>query len=375
MKRLGVSIIILAMLVGLPIILGAQSTTAQPGSSTAPDVNKHSSTPGVKTIIDFSIYQTRIDSEKGKKLVRDEKNEPKFDYNTHTFESADTDIYPEEPADLKTLPTDESGTPLLPVTKKHVGLNKWKVQLNSSANNIENKVLSYCREVKTQGQSAQTVLGIRIHFPTHSYNAWARISPPFPVKVYDELGNLINLENGVINNTGSIKKIKLSIAGRNFKNSVAIRLRDQNGDIKEYFMGSLFFNGWRTLEWSNPNYIETLNHRELFRLPLYPYEVPHLVFDSFVIYRNGDHIGGDFVTYIKGLTIEYDLAVEWPSSKEEVDIFDEDVWNILKVKAAAKADYERKAFADYLQLMYTEEKKQGKKAEASATTNPGGGNN
>lgn len=205
-------------------------------------------------------------------------------------------------------------------------------------------------------------LGIRVHFPTHWFNAWAKVTPPFEINAYQQprldqsgkqrfahlrAGEVRNVQNGVVDNVGELKWISITVAGRNYNNSIAIRLKDQNDQVQEYFMGYLNFPGWRNLTWRNPNYIESVSHREIFRLPLYPREIPYRKFDSFIIYRQGDQLGGDFVCYVQKIDMNYDLAI--PSDFVQ-QLEDEPVWGILSEKSWKRAEREAVRNAEVIDL-------------------------
>lgn len=390
-KALKSLLVILIVMVGFQIAIAQEATDNDLESKRF----QHSIDPEKKLLIDFNAYEARIAAEMGKLLVRDPvTGEIQMEDFNYAWEIGQ--VYPEtDPARENVggdIPIDETGAPLYRVTADDMRLAKWTVSLNSSADTISNRIYSYTRSViadckaedaqlyenltannplfqglnvgcneesqtaSEAANGAMKVLGVRIHFPTHHFNAWAEISPPFDIKVYDELGGVVNLENGVANNTGTIHFIQTVVAGRNFNYGLAVRVRNEDHEIEEYYMGNLFFDGWRTLTWTNPNYIVGIDHRELFRLPLYPQEVPHLVFDSFIVYRDGDVLGGDFVTYFKRVFIKYDLAV---AMDQRADINDEDVWNILAQQAQERAESERKRFIEYIDLLRQEQAKMG----------------
>jgi len=253
-------------------------------------------------------------------------------------------------------------------------LDKWEVELNSSAASIMNNVLSYVTNVDSpywkknysqyyKGQridgyneaSTGDVLGVRIHFPTHRQNCWAKIHPPFEINAYDEAGKLANTNNGIVDNVGQIKSISVCVKGRNYDNGFAVRLKDREGIEREYFFGSLMFNNWRELTWVNPNYIENPKDRVLQRLPLYPRSRPYIKFTSFVIYRQMDAVGGDFIVYIRDLKMAYDKAV--PDDIDKDDFQDEDVWKILSKAREEEKEREMLRLAERKTLLKQEEAK------------------
>ena len=277
----------------------------------------------------------------------------------------------------------------------------WEVHLNSSAAFIENRALSYCKEWRTkyvtalsdevkpaagtttttttttqpaQAPAGLTVMGIRIHFPETPYNCWALIKPPFEIPAYENkttnyqglplsADDLNKPENhgskydnyGVIKNVGYIKSISLRVFGNQYNNSISIILKDDNNEINEYmFPTYLNFDGWKTLTWENPNYIERVSNRDLFIVPLYPRNTPYIKLMGFRIYRQGEQLGGDFITYIKDVKVTYDLAV----LPQEQVIDHEAAWNILQDRTIEAQKRELTNIGGNQVLMFLEKKKQ-----------------
>ena len=196
---------------------------------------------------------------------------------------------------------DENLLPQFKITVDDMKIDKWVVELNSSARSVKSKIYSQTKKVTTKGLvggAPRTVLGARIHFPTWPFAAWARISPPFEFPTYGEDGQFANKNNGLVENTGDIYQLSVEVNGRNYNNAFIVRMKNQNEEVEEYFMGYLFFEGWRRLIWKNPHYVTNVDLREIMRLPLYPRSVPYKKLDSFVVYRHGDQWGGDFVIYV-----------------------------------------------------------------------------
>ncbi len=221
--------------------------------------------------------------------------------------------------------------------KVDLSLDNWAVNLAPSSASAENRILSFAKPVSSR-QMEGNVLGVRVHFPTAPFNSWAKIMPPFEIPFYedapgDEVGEGSKFVNkGVLRNVGTIKSLSLRITGRNYPHGISISLKDEQDTVREMFFGYLDFDGWRTLTWENPNYITDVKQRDLRRKPLYPETMPSVKFESFTIYRHGSQIGGDFVTYLKDVTMVYDLAV----LERERDINDEEAWGILQTRRDAK---------------------------------------
>ena len=244
----------------------------------------------------------------------------------------------------------------------------WEVHLNSSADTVKNSKYSKCIEWHTKfvrvlkgdatgdaDPEGYNILGIRAHFPESPFNAWALVKPPFEIPAYeniltDELGADLPAEQqdkegkrflngyGVIRNVGIIKSISLTAYGTQFKNSIAILVKDEMDEITEYHMPQyLDFDGWKEITWQNPNYIDNVANRDLYIVPLYPRSTPFIKIYGFRIYRQADQVGGDFVTYIKDVTVTYDDAVV----VRDEPINHEEAWGILaeRTEEAKKREY------------------------------------
>lgn len=260
----------------------------------------------------------------------------------------------------------------------------WEVKLNSSANKVEFSKDSMCIEWHTKYQRALkdddatgdagsnpegfSILGVRIHFPEHPFNCWALIKPPFEIPAYedkltDELGNDLSEEDkkagqgqrfvngyGVIKNVGVIKSITMTVYGLQFNNSISLLMKDQDNETTEYmFPEYLNFDGWRKITWSNPNYVNRVANRDLYIVPLYPESEPYVKIAGFRVYRQGDQVGGDFVTYIKDVKVTYDLAVV----KRDEPIQHEEAWGILQARTleAKKREYSKLGQSQILRYM------------------------
>lgn len=245
-----------------------------------------------------------------------------------------------------------TGVPMYKITVADMLLRRWLVIINSSGTSVAAKRYSYCKRVRTKGVYGRqrNVLGARIHFHHLPYNTWAIIKPPFEIVAFDQEGKFVNIENGIIDNTGQLYQITLEVNGRNYNNSISIRLKDEMEEHYDYFMGYLYFAGWKKLIWKNPNYIENVDLREIFRLPLYPRSVPYRKFAGFVMMRQGTEVGGDFIVYIANVSVAYDRAV----IVEEMDIDDEAAWRIITERQRAKAERERRLNTELIDIRRNE---------------------
>lgn len=233
--------------------------------------------------------------------------------------------------------------------KSSLFIGNWEVDLNSSAQTAitqsNSKILPAQVRDGAEKFGGQTVLGARVMFPTEPYNAWGMIRPPFEIQAYanpsvmDADGRIIDDPNmaiedigskfenglGVVKNVGVIKQIGVNVYGVNFPHGLSVILQDENNEQVEVFMGYLDFDGWRTLIWDNPNYINDVRDRELRTYPLYPNLQPMRKLIGFRVYRDGASQGGDFVTYIKDVTLVFDGA----RLQLEEDIDHDTLWLIL----------------------------------------------
>jgi hypothetical protein len=229
--------------------------------------------------------------------------------------------------------------------KSSLFIGNWDVDLNSSAQNAMSQSNSKVA-VATVRQGADkfggaTVLGARVVFPTEPWNAWALIRPPFELQAYADpttysngtvvvdpngpKGSKFEEGYGVVKNVGVVKQIAVTAYGLNYPHSLTVIMQDENNEQVEYFMGYLDFDGWRTMVWDNPNYIEDVRDRELRLYPLYPSLQPMRKIVGFRIYRDGSHPGGDFVTYLKDVVMVYDEA----RLQIESDINHDELWGIM----------------------------------------------
>jgi hypothetical protein len=254
--------------------------------------------------------------------------------------------------------------------KTSLAPGNWEIEINSSASTVENKRYSKTKEWHTlkvnvladasgdKQADGYTILGIRIHFPESNFNNWALIKPPFEIPAYDDLRTTFDgkdetpenikknqgtkFENGygVIKNVGIIKSIDIRVYGCQFKNSIAVLLKDDKSVTTEYDMPQyLDFDGWKKITWVNPNYIDDAANRTLYVVPLYPHTMPYIKLAGFRLYRQGDQYGGDFVTYVKDVTITYDKAVL--DDKKIID--HEEAWGILaqRTQEAKKREFSK----------------------------------
>ena len=247
----------------------------------------------------------------------------------------------------------------------------WGVRLSSSSRNVTNDALSYVRTVTVQ-ENAQSypgeqVMGIRVHYPTGSFNSYAWVEPPFDIPAYATSGVIEDAPKGdqftgfgVVKNVGVIKSIKINVYGMNYPMGLAVVLIDDQEQTSQHPMGYLNFDGWRELTWENPNYITSVRNRELKREPLYPRSAPSLTLDSIQFYRDAMQEGGDFISYVKDISVVYDQAVIQSIDR---DLDHEDVWGILAEREEERRTAELKRLGDLEVLRYLESQKMDREPE------------
>jgi hypothetical protein len=288
---------------------------------------------------------------------------------------------PDEPVDHE--PTllnfgDQAGTAFTEEEKAlmrtSLAIPNWEIELASSSRFVENQELSQVRPAQVREDAAQfageTVLGVRVHFPTENYNSWALIEPPFEIPAYADPtevqgdGTLVTPEEevgsgdkyvgfGVVKNVGTLRTVSMTVMGLNFNHGVSVVIQDENNEAQEIFLGYLNFEGWRTLEWQNPNYITSVRNRELRTAPLYPNLQPMRKLLGIRFYRDAEAVGGDFIGYVRDITMTYDLA----TLQLQRDIDDEAVWGILQEREADRRAAELRRLGNVQVLRYLERQK------------------
>ena len=280
-----------------------------------------------------------------------------FEKNMTQVLDKDKQVHAEEIAKHPELDFAQYGYPSVEFTIADWKLEQWKIRLNSSANTVKNNMDSYCKTVESKRFGV--VLGVRVHFPEWKFLSWAMVQPPYEFFAYYDNGKYVNqltdegeneLPMGVLVNVGQIKYIQAWIYGLNYTHQIALRLKDRDGLIQEYFLGHTQFDGWRQLTWVNPVYADDIRDRILQRIPLYPLSYPYVKFDSYVVYKPETDNGGDFIIYFKDVKIAFDRAIV----RETLDIEDEKWWGILAEKTLDQKLYELKTIGEQLHLMKQE---------------------
>lgn len=258
--------------------------------------------------------------------------------------------------------------------KTSLAIQNWEVLLSSSSRSVMNQSLSLARPAKVRDGATNfagaNVLGVRIHFPTEPFNAWAIVRPPFAIPAYmdkttvggdgslavpqEEVGKGRKFDGiGVVKNVGVLKSLSMNVHGLNFPHGISVILQDENNDEQEIFLGHLRFDGWKKLTWENPNYVTEVRNRDLRVFPLYPKSAPMRKLVGIRIYRDAAQEGGDFIGYVKDISIVYDKAV----LSLERDIDDEGTWGILQKREEARRNAELRRLGHLQVLRYLESKK------------------
>lgn len=242
--------------------------------------------------------------------------------------------------------------------KTSLAIANWDVQLASSSRTVANQRYSMTREAPVKDSARRyagdSIMGIRVHFPLESYNSYAVIKPPFEIPAYYTPEEPDKFDGyGVLKNVGVIKSISMNVLGKNYPHRIGLILKDQNNMEQTIIMNNLEFDGWKTLTWQNPNYIDEVRNREIVKFPLYPKTAPNYKLIGILVFRDAMHEGGDFVTYVKDVSMVYDLAV----LSLESDVDDEEIWGILEQREEARRTAEFERLGNIQVLRYLESQK------------------
>ena len=272
--------------------------------------------------------------------------------------------------------------------KTSLAIRNWTVRLNSSARTVVREVLTYADEAESK--LFGTVMGVRISFPTEPWNAHAFIRPPFEIPAFEAAGNINDqgritptssgvtsisrfegpvedgskkpaFAYGVVKNVGTIKSVQVAVYGLQFPHSISVILIDNEGNEHIYHVDYLNYDGWAELSWSNPAYVQQVRNREIKLNPLYPTSTPFVKFGGFLIKRDADKAGGDFICYFKDVKIIYDKAV----LDTDRDIDDEGLWHIIRDREILKKKWEMSRFGQQQILRYLELQKQATESSFS----------
>lgn len=270
--------------------------------------------------------------------------------------------------------------------KTSLALPEWEVVLNSSAKNpvsvaLSQVVVAPVKESADVPFAGKNVMGVRVIFPTWANNANAKIVPAFDIPAYEPLSDadengerqnptdeqkgkyLFEDGYGVVRNVGTLKSIAVTTMGMNYPHALYVLLKDNDGVERRYLMGNLYFDGWKTLIWNNPDYISEVRTREIRVYPIYPRGIPFVKFSGFQVARDASHIGDNFIGYFKDVKVIYDLAI----LTSDRDIDDEDLWGIITKKERDRQNGEMARFGNKQVNRYLEKSKMATEAEFTSS--------
>lgn len=213
-------------------------------------------------------------------------------------------------------------------------LENWKVVLNASSDTAMNRNKSMVKN--SPSQQYGNVLGVRLQFQSWPHAFWAKVTLPFFFSHVYLDGRLVSqnddnddngLAIGVLANVGQIKNVRSWFYGLQYDYNYGVRVVDEMGDLSEYGLGSVNYEGWRRLSWNNRNYLDNID--SVSDNPLYPFHFPYLKFDSLTFYKTDGSSDPNFIGYARDVTMEFDYAV----LREDQDINDEAIWQILSQRA------------------------------------------
>jgi hypothetical protein len=273
--------------------------------------------------------------------------------------------------------------------KTSLAIKNWEVVLSSSSRTVINQEFSLIKQAEIREGAPErpnlarpgtstlapgvNVMGIRVHFPAEMYHGWALIKPPFEIPAYQDVTTMADdgtmtvadeekgkgrmFDNiGIVKNIGILKSVSVLAHGLNFPHKLSIILKDANNEEEEIMLGHLQFDGWRRLQWDNPNYVLEVRNRDLRAYPLYPKTSPMRKLVGIRIYRDGMHEGDDFIGYLKDICVVYDKAV----LELNRDIIDEEVWGIVQQREEARRNAEMRRLGNIQVLRYLERQKMHK---------------
>ncbi len=353
--------------------------------SKAPLILGEENTLKYETLIDFTKYESRNQDDgvyspaEGAEAFREKY-----------YKSPRSQLKREEQIYLS-----QSFIPWFRVTPQDMALDRWVIEFtfpkahNSPPAKLtqKNAIPPFYKELykdsADQANRQGKMLGARIYFPSITDEMSAYIYPPYEIYPYDQNGKFCNINNGVLKNTGYIKKIAMTVGIKfgNIENiSLALVLKDHLGGRREYPMGFLYsanqgdiryykdydgttFNDDQIIykktlkarslyykvyyinkkpvlwvmvkdqreiyhevlfEWTNSDYLPPYK-RPVHRQQDYPNEFPYIIFDSLVIRKQDENSARKFHLFVKDIKVQYNLA----KPNENYDIDDDENWKIL----------------------------------------------
>ncbi|UPA18131.1 flagellar filament outer layer protein FlaA [Borrelia sp. MN22-0132] len=215
-----------------------------------------------------------------------------------------------------------------------LGISNWNVLLTPSSRMqayVKNSVVA---PAVVKGESKRyagdTILGVRVLFPSHSQSS-AMILPPFKIPFYSgEDGNQF-LGKGLIDNVKTMREVKVTVYSLGHEVDLEVLFEDMSGMEYVYPLGTLRFKGWADLVWSNPNYlpgISAITGKD--NIPNYPLPSSKMRFKAFRVSKSHSSKDQNLIFYVKDVRVIYDkLSVSLDS-----DIDNESVFKIYETRGA-----------------------------------------
>lgn len=317
-------LLILLSVLGLSMFAqNAANQNANQGNTTTTNTSDTTATAATTTTADSADMYTLIDFGKVNELgefdflQNDSGGRKSVGYQLPTFENLPAQLYSDQ--DLQAM-------------QINLKLQNWEVKMSNSSQTVYILNNSMARAVNSQSKG--TVLGFRTVFPSYKLAGSVLIRPPFNIPTsYGVKSNSANSEPyqkygyGVLHNVGLIRSISVETYGRRFPYKLAVVLESQLYGEIEYTIGTLDFDGWRTLVWTNPNYIYDARNKTNGTKPVYPFSEPWLRLKGVRIYRDAEQEGGDFVGYLSKINVVYD---KYNVNEQNPDLNDEDFWYLNK---------------------------------------------
>lgn len=248
----------------------------------------------------------------------------------------DQEIYEQFIAENPELDIRNFGWPEFAFEANDWNLENWKVVLNPSADSKINNKNSLIKN--SPSKQYGNVLGVRVQFNKWDNPFWALVKMPYnffhtyingQFVSYNENNEDAGLAIGMIANVGQIKSVRSWVYGLNYNYKYGVRVINEQDKLTEFGFGSIFHEGWRQVSWNNKEYLDNSNDWKPTTNPLYPFYFPYIRFDSLAFYKPSGISDPNFIGYVKDITINFDYAIV----REDQDINDEAIWQILSEKA------------------------------------------
>ncbi|AHH14163.1 Flagellar filament outer layer protein [Borrelia hermsii MTW] len=215
-----------------------------------------------------------------------------------------------------------------------LGISNWTVLLTPSARMqayVKNSVVvPAVVKAESKRYAGDTILGVRILFPSHSQSS-AMVLPPFKIPFYAGEDGKQFLGKGLIDNIKIMKEVKVTVYSLGHEIDLEVLFEDMSGMEYVYPLGTLKFKGWADLVWSNPNYIPGIDARVVKdNIPNYPLPSSKMRFKAFRVLKSHSSRDQNLIFYVKDVRVIYSkLSVSLDS-----DIDNESVFKIYETRGA-----------------------------------------